>query len=296
MKNPIYLILLLSLFIQCNSQEKTVEEVYQDCYFNAMPNNGEKFKSLAELYEKALIREGYLNDSSGKSYFYLFKKIFEPDFIDNKTHFRFIDSVNKLPYIELIRLNTDCSKKMKALPYYDSSRTRKLEKDMDSVMSVPGFDIVKHSNRIVDLYEEKDFELDYYKTRVLLMIPDEIPIIEKEEKITSKEREKSLTIEVIDKKRVVINGENKSIKSIRPTVSKYIKSNKKHSLIILATKRDVLYANFILIQNEIISSINKLKNELAQSKFGKNYENITNQQKELINKEYSFKIVDETIE
>lgn len=278
------------------TQEKTVEEIYQDCYFGAMPNKGEKFRSLAKSYEEALISEGYLNDNSGKSYYNLFKKNFEPDFVENKTNFRFIDSVNNLSYFELIFSNVDCTNKIKSLINYKSSRTYTLEKSLDSINKLSGFSAYDNIDFLINFFEEKDFELDYYKTRVLLMIPDNIPIIEMEEKITPIEREKSLTIEVIDKKRVVINGENKSIKSLRFAVSNYIKANKEDSFIIIASKRNVLYADFIFIQNEIISSMNKIKNELAQSKFGKNYEDITNEQKELINKEYSFKIADETIE
>jgi biopolymer transport protein ExbD len=61
-------------------------------------------------------------------------------------------------------------------------------------------------------------------------------------------------------------------------------------VISLQNDRDTRYDMYISVQNELIGAINELRNELAQSKFGKIFESCTYEQQEAIKEIYPSRI------
>jgi biopolymer transport protein ExbD len=61
-------------------------------------------------------------------------------------------------------------------------------------------------------------------------------------------------------------------------------------VISLQNDRDTRYDMYISVQNELIGAINELRNELAQSKFGKIFESCTYEQQEAIKDIYPSRI------
>ena len=67
MKNTIILLVLYFFTFISNAQERKIENIYNTCYFNAMPEHGKQVKKYYKTYENLLITNGIISDNSGKS-------------------------------------------------------------------------------------------------------------------------------------------------------------------------------------------------------------------------------------
>ena len=64
----------------------------------------------------------------------------------------------------------------------------------------------------------------------------------------------------------------------------------KNHVISLQNDRGTSYSAYIEVQNELVAAYNELRNDLAKSKFGKNYEDLDESQQKAIQKIYPQKI------
>lgn len=289
-KKTIILITFLN-FIFGFSQERKIEKIYNDCYFNSMPENGKEVKRLFENYEKLLLSKEILKNNSGESYFNLFKKVMSGEFIDNKTNFSFIDSINVLKYSDLIHFNSKCTEKIKALSEYKKSNTYLLEQRMDSIKE--DFTAEKASEIFLKTMNEKDFEIDYYKMRVLLLI-ERTSSLRKLKNETPKYSEKrinnSLKIKLSSENIVFVNGIKTSKVEFQKTIEKYLMNNKKESLININTSRDAQYGEYLKLIENLNFIFERVRNKISIEFYKKEFNELTKTEKEQIEKGYSFEI------
>ena len=256
-----------------------------------MPNQGIELKKYHKNYDALLISNGILIDNSGKSYYNLFKKIMNSEIADTKTNFSLIDSINKLSYVDLIHFNQNCTDKIKSLDIYKESNTYRFEKTMDSLKDSYN-DQVKMINGIITSLNEKDFELDYYKIRALLVMErmNSIPELFEEKVYTESQLETAFKVILNKKNEIIFQGEKVSNDNLKILVENYLRITKSNSLIIVDTYRDVKYGDYVKFIELFEFVFNKLGNELSEQKFNKKFENLTESEKEIIEKEYSFEI------
>jgi len=295
MKKITILIFLILISISCKSQDRKVEKIFNECYFSSMPNQGKELKQYHKEYESLLISNGILIDNSGVSYYNLFKKIMRSEITDTKTNFSFIDSINKLSYIDLIHYNQNCTDKIKSLDIYKKSNTYRFEKAMDSLKD-PYNDQIKMMDGIIRSLNEKDFELDFYKIRALLVMERMHSIPELfEEKVYPEIQLKTAFKVILNKNNeIVFNGEKVSNDNLDILVENYLRNERTNSLIIIDTYRDVKYGDYVKFIESFEFVFSKLRNELSKVKFHKLFENLTENEKEIIDKEYSFEIKENT--
>jgi len=297
MKKITILTFLILISISCKSQDRIVEKIFNDCYFNSMPNQGKELKQYHKEYESLLISNSILIDNSGESYYNLFKKIMNFEIIDTKTNFSFIDSINKLSYTDLIHSSQKCTDKIKSLDIYKNSNTYRFEKTMDSLKDSNN-DQIKMIDGVISSLNEKDFELDYYKIRAILLM-ERINSIPKlfEEKVYSEKELKTAFKIILDKNNeIIFKGEKVSNDSFKTLVENYLRTEKTNSLIIIDTCRDIKYEDYVKLQKLLEVVFNKLRNELSKQKFNKPYEKLLDNEKLLIDKEYSFEIKENILE
>lgn len=291
MKEKLSLIIIFFAFFIGNSQEREIEKIYSDCYFNSMPENGKEVKIIYKTYEKLLISKGILADNSGESYYTLFKKVMSEKFIDSKTNYSLIDSINKLEYSDLIHYNIKCTEKIKSLSEYKKSNTYLLEHRMDSIKE--DFSAEKATQIFLKTFNEKDFEIDYYKLRVLLLIErtNSLRKLKGEIPKYSKERiNNSLKINLSKGNIISINGTETSKIEFKRIIENYLIENKKESLININTSRDAQYGEYIKLIENLNSVIEQIKNKISLEFYNKEYKSLTKTEKEKIEKEYSFEI------
>jgi len=297
MKKITILTFLILISITCKSQDRIVEKIFNDCYFSSMPNQGIELKQYHKEYESLLISNGILIDNSGESYYNLFKKIMNSEITDTKTNFSLIDSINKLSYVNLIHFNQNCTDKIKSLDIYKESNTSRFEKTMDSLKDSYN-DQAKMINGIITSLNEKDFELDYYKIRVLLVMErmNSIPELFEEKVYSERQLETAFKVILNKKNEVIFQGEKVSNDNLKILVENYLRIAKSNSLIIIDTYRDVNYGDYVKFIKSFEFVFSKLRNELSEQKFKKQFENLTESEKEIIEKEYSFEIKENTPE
>lgn len=297
MKKITVLTFLILISISCKSQDRIVEKTFNDCYFNSMPNQGKKLKIFHNEYESLLISNGILIDNSGESYYNLFKKIMRSEISDTKTNFSFIDSINKLSYTDLIHSNQKCTDKIKSLDIYKDSNTYRFEKTMDS-LNDPYNDQIVVIEKIISSLNEKDFELDFYKIRALLVMErmNSISDLFEEKVYSEKQLETAFKVLLTKKNEIIFQGEKVSNDNLKILVENYLRIAKKNSLIIIDTYRDVKYGDYVKFIKSFEYVFSKLRNELSEQKFNKQFENLTESEKEIIEKEYSFEIKENTPE
>lgn len=291
MKKKTIIIITLLNFIFGFSQDRKIEKIYNNCYFNSMPENGKEVKKLYKKYERLLISKKIIDDNSGKSYFKLFKKVMSGEFIDNKTNFSFIDSINVLKYSNLIHFNSKCTEKIKALSEYKKSNTYLLEQRMDSIKE--DFTAEKASEIFLKTMNEKDFEIDYYKMRVLLLI-ERTSSLRKLENETPKYSEKrinnSLKVKLSSENIVFVNGIKTSKVEFQKTIEKYLMDNKKESLININTSRDAQYGEYLKLIENLNFVIEQVRNKISLEFYKKEFNELTKTEKEQIEMDYSFDI------
>lgn len=283
-------IAFLSFFIltSCFSQERRVEKLYSKCYFNSFQDKGKQLKKYLKEYETLLISEKILKDDSGKSYYDLFKKILKDDFYDDKTNYSLIDTVNKLSYAKLVHYNQKCTEKIKTLDIYKKSRTYLLEKRADSIKS--DFSVEKMNAVFLKTFNEKDFEIDFYKLRILLLL-DFHPIEKEKNAQYPKEIiDNAFKIKIEENNKVFVRSKLIKRHNLERYIKSYLLENKAKSLVIVTTNRDVIYGDYIKLIEDINAIIFRFKNEISKKKFNKKYDELLKGQQEIIQKEFSFDI------
>ncbi len=291
MKEKLSLIIIFFVFFIGNSQERKIEKIYSDCYFNAMPENGKEVKKYYKIYENLLISNGFLKDNSGKSYYKLFEKVMTEKFVDTKTNFSLIDSINTLNYSNLVHANEKCTEKIKSLKKYKNSNTFLLEKRMDSIKEE--FDLKNASEVFLKIFDYRDFEIEFYKLRVLLVLEMNKSLAEFEIETPkySKERiENSLNIYLSKENIISINGKKTSKTEFKKVLEDYLLRNKKESLISIKSSRDAQYGEYLKLNENLELIFSNFKNKISIQHYNKNFEDLTKNEKEEIEKEYSFEI------
>ncbi len=163
MKNSITLLSLMfcmSLF----SQEKRVEEVYQDCIYNTFQDKGVFLKKQMKNYEKYLISDKFLKDSTAKSYYNFLVSFSTRKKFPSEYKYSFFDSIqiNSIEMKKVFPSNKECSKSIE-----NHSGYVMLKAKIDALTIIKPDDLRETLKIYAELVSEDDFKLDYYKLRTL---------------------------------------------------------------------------------------------------------------------------------
>ena len=163
------LTVLLFLFIGVRgfSQEKKIEDVFQECMYNTLPDKGKKLKKYSKDYEAYLISVNLLKDSTGTSYKELLQFLKKPKNANNLRllKYSYIDSL--LSYgkeMKELFSNSECLKEIIMRDDFDVY-IRKAEKFTPNM----AHDVDNFFVNVDSLFTEKDLELPYYKQKFLAL-------------------------------------------------------------------------------------------------------------------------------
>lgn len=164
MKNKIIYISLLVLFSSsCKKQTFQLDDIILACYDSKYQEEGYDIKAIIEDYEKYLVKEGVLNDDSGKSYLEVLQKIasnknFQIEARAFQDPFFKVNNETKLAIF-------DCEKEMIASAKEKDSKWHKLLSDFESP------EIEENPERIyqvmAEALSENDFNSYYLRLKML---------------------------------------------------------------------------------------------------------------------------------
>jgi biopolymer transport protein ExbD len=142
-------------------------------------------------------------------------------------------------------------------------------------------------------------------------LPPPVPAEQKTEDLKVKERNVFVVL-LNSNDQLLVQGEYTEVKDLKDKAKEFIKNEAndenlpekevieveyfgnvavtKNHVISLQNDRGTSYAAYINVQNELVAAYNELRNELAQSKFGKIYDDLNEDQQKAIQKIYPQKI------
>lgn len=298
-KNFLLHLIILLLFASCSSQNKRIETELMECYYQTYSDNGAELKRLISNYQSLLVKEKVIADSSAKSYLNFYQKIAEEkefEHIPSKSFLTELQSIEKPNGM----INRECqSRVLTDSSSYNTNKIFILEDAISSVQEAGDLSPSLVAKQILTVLSEEDFELEYYRLRTLFlfdMLNVDYGIDNKLRTSTGEVIEHDLTnalkISTNGKNEIFTNGQKVSIKQLKEKVKDYERKNKEVSVIAINASRETMYRTYIDIQNTITSAIQSLRNEKSISDYQMEFENLTDEQKQIIIKVYPIEIVE----
>ncbi|KAB1159591.1 hypothetical protein F7018_04590 [Tenacibaculum aiptasiae] len=296
MKKILTILCFLYYVIPCLSQKQRPENEFMTCLYKSYKDNGIKLKKVISNFEQLLIKEKILEDNTGRSYKTLFEKII----INNDFNYNISESFSeKLKKVKQAKKkpHKNCQLNLKN----KLSKTYKLQFVLDS--------IVKNSTDlspsiiakgILNVLNEKDFELDYYKMNTLLLfdtlkyinnqgIPEKLPN-NKTENIEY-DLNSAINVYINGDNQIFIDNEKVSLKQLKKRIRDYQLKNKSKSIISIKADRATMYSTYVDVQKTIIQEIKKLRELLAKEKYKTTFDKLNKKQLIQIKKTYPQKII-----
>ncbi|MEM6721549.1 MAG: hypothetical protein AAF611_19640 [Bacteroidota bacterium] len=164
MKNSILKLIFGLIVLVSNTSiaqnDQTFENSYMNCMYSLFEDNGAELKSLIKKAEQKLIAAELLPDASGKSYITLFKNIRTA--IDGR-----ISSFGVSDYVINSLLNSKNAKKyskcMDTMMKDANFGNSKISKFIAMSTSGNNPKITDLTSKMLEIFEAKDFEHDFYK-------------------------------------------------------------------------------------------------------------------------------------
>lgn len=164
-----YLIIFLGFGFILFSQEKKIEEVYQECAYNTLSDKGRAIKRYTKEFENYLIKVRILKDSTSQSYYNLFKSISQGKrYNSDNFEYAYSDSINKNKEdrLKILPVSAKCYEEIKnhkdfgkLLGQVNLATKLNRESDINELISKNLLIIAK-----------RDFSLDYYKQRTFALL------------------------------------------------------------------------------------------------------------------------------
>lgn len=324
MRYILILTILTLIFNSCSGQDYAIETKHFDCIDKTSTELGVDLKKELSDFEEHLIKSGVLADNSGDSYYKIYEIIKETGDINFVFQYSLLDSikakVNK-DNVDFNELSTDClslAEKTYKTKKYKRSKIYQLKVGMDSIKNSARIDPSGIASLILTVLNPKDFEHDYYKMTVLLLLATtqdvdsgiirKLPqLSEAEEKEPINNRNLLTVYVTTDNDSVTVNDKKESIADLTGIVEKYIKSDstdmtmpelipinidllgdcfQSKLLISMRNDRGTSYNTYIKVQDNLVAAYKNIRNEKAIEFFDLEFEELSTEQqasiKELI--------------
>jgi len=167
--NKCCLIIFLCFNFFLFSQEKKIEEIYQECAYNTLSDKGKAMKRYTKGFEKYLIKVKILKDSTSKSYCDLYKSFsLGKRYNSDNFAYAYSDSINKNKEdrLKIFPISNKCVEEIKKHKSFNIFKNDKLlRSNRNDEMDID--EIIKEN---LDVIEKRDFSLDYYKHRTFALL------------------------------------------------------------------------------------------------------------------------------
>ena len=166
----LFLLVLLLIVTHIYSQDKRFEEVYQECIYKSLPDNGKNLKRYIDGFEQHLISLKILNSKNGKSYLELFKTLAEGRRYPSEYKYSYIDSINTLE-IKILPHNKECIENAMKHESYANYFMRFFDKkDYEIYQNSDSIDLKNILKETYEKMRENDYELDFYRHQLFIIL------------------------------------------------------------------------------------------------------------------------------
>ncbi len=292
MKKLLYIILIFSI-VSCNTSKDRIEVKLMDCIYSNYMDEGALFKQAMLDHEQYLITTGILKDATGDSYIKAFKKISIENTFNISETFAAGTSRLELNRESKESLFIECRKSMLNINISSLEKGNKLGA-ITALMGTNGnVDISSVANEVLELLNEDDFELNYYKLNAFLIF-DAFKLLKNESVVIKKpelDLSNALKISINNKNELFVDDKKTELKNIKRLIIKYVKNND-NPMIKTKVDSETSYKIYIAVKNEITSAYNFLKDQSAKEKFNTTYFKLNENEKAIIDSLHEIKIVE----
>ena len=291
MKKIILTLLIFGMLtISCKKQAERVETKIMNCIYESYEDQGVAFKEAFSDFEQLLITEKILEDKTGSSY----KAFFEKIVIDNEFNYNPSQSfANKIMEIRMPQNESfiNCQSELRK----ELKKETELRVVLDSILTTETFGASEVAKGFLMVFDEEDFELDYYKMNTFLFFDtinytndDELikklPDFKEEE--IERDLSKAITVYMDGDNHVFVNDERVTMEELKTQIRDYVHAHTLESIIVLKSDRKTSYAKHIDLQKAITEEIQILRKELAKERYNTALDKLTEEQRSEIKKIY----------
>ena len=286
-----------------------LENIILDCFYQHHKDNNIDVKNTIDKIENVLIKHKILLDKTGESYIQLFEQIRDNNDLKlaNPELIADINSIGYLPSSVFCHDSTYTSK-------FDSadlanSKFKYVIGIFDSIQVKGDISPILIAEEILEVFNARDFENDYYRTIVLIMFsnmikmndPDNgltrrLPPYTKEEPIKL-EKKNILVILLNKKEKIYADGKLVKIKDLKVLVKKFLletsdktdielpiigKQATSKGVISMQNERETSYNFYITVQNELIKVYNEIRDNYSKDFFNSTFKNLDVEKQKII--------------
>lgn len=286
----LYAILFLILF-SCSKKNKTtnIYDTYNECYAQNFIVKNKSIRYYLKQYEKILIENKLLKDSTANSYVNFLLEFSNYDFIDLKQRYSFLDSIKGLKFgkdalncVNKISTHKDFKKGFwgKYLNYIKANSLQLNEERTLSFLTSQPTD---------SIFNEDTFKYDFFKHKLFNIIP--VYDGSKKGKVLYKRNNYPDRADILidSTNNVYWNSEAIEINQLSNKISDYLSDYSDDSIFFFKTSPKTSFSKYIQIQNEITKSVNKFKDKKSIDEFQRKYENLNQVERNTINSKYLIK-------
>nr|WP_319397664.1 hypothetical protein [uncultured Carboxylicivirga sp.] len=312
-KIGVYLVIgfILSNCSQSKYDYKT-ENVLLDCFYTQYKESGVDIKLTINRIEDVLVKHNILDDKSGRSYIKMIDKIKE----DNELDINNPDLIQDINSIGYRPSSVSCSD-LSVTNLLDSaslsqSKLKYLVAIFDSIQVKGNISPSIIAQEILEVFDAKDFENDYYRTIGLVMFSTlikmndcdnglfrQLPPLEKEEAQPVFEPQNVFSILINNKDEMLANGRPANLSELKPMIKKFImessdkvtidlpnrgKYMSSKGVVSIQSSNGTSYQFYLLVQNELLSAYNEIRNTYSIKIFELKFDQLSDEQKEIIKK------------
>jgi biopolymer transport protein ExbD len=296
MKNIFYFLFLL--LISCSPKKERIEDKLFDCSITASKKDNKDLLKRLKNYESELIKNKILKDNSAKSYRNIIVKIAnEKDYsfdVPESISENILKVGDSAYYIGI-----DCQKKILSDSLkYDFNKFLKFQESIKKSMYENDLSPQIIAKNYLSVLTEDDFELNYYKSRIILVLSLQNSGIfkkigDKEFKEKKYNKKTAFIIKLNGKNEIFIEDKNRTIKELKKLLYQYFLKNKSKSEIVLLTSRKTIYSKYLEANESINSVLNNIRNTTSQKKHQKLFSDLDDKKRKEIEKTFPLNYFDE---
>jgi biopolymer transport protein ExbD len=291
----IYLIVFFCFLLNsCESQTTTKEQELMNCIYNSCADKGSELKEVINNYENELVLCRILADNSSESYIELLEKIKNGHNFVLKPKSNFNTDLNNLNYFKLDSIKKCFSNIEK------SSKIISFQKKMSDLYTLENINYSKFSNELLMILDnDKNIE-DYYKFNILIFFNDTNLDTDSgiNNLLPTSDFSKNtvvysyLDIELNENDEILINKEKISSSELENLAIDFIKKNESKTRFRLNFDGNTKYSFYIYVQNILILSINKTRDNYSIKNYNKPFDKLNFNEKKLVIEMFPNSIVD----
>lgn len=295
MKCKLILLVLSFCFLTCKGQESRWELQLMECLYTAQADNGEAFKKLMSDYEKLLIREKILDGATGKDYIKIYQKMADLEVLEYSPSQSFLGVLKDLPPNDKSKVR-ECEKALIDGRDIEEHKAIALERKLDSLFSYGNNSASQVAKTILEVLDERDLELDYYKLRTLFVIdlisaPINPTAFPSEMKTANIDPTMAIQLHLNEESRLFIRDMEIDSIGLVKAVKRHVAKYESDATILLKVDNKALYRDYTKTLEIISSVVNQIREEYSIEQYGKPLNDLSEEKQREIRNKYPNNIV-----